>query len=80
MYFINSHDDKMWLESKKATITNGVPATEGVACWVFEFFKQVFFKLIYLIRSTAKQVIPTYINHSQPVIPDRIHLFVLNEV
>ena len=32
------------------------------------------FKLIYL-RSIAKQVIPTYINHSQPLIPDGIHLF-----
>ena len=32
------------------------------------------FKLIYL-RSIAKQVIPTYINHSRPVILDGIHLF-----
>jgi len=32
------------------------------------------FKLIYL-KSIAKQVIPTYINHSQPLIPDGIHLF-----
>jgi len=31
------------------------------------------FKLIYL-RSIAKQVIPTYINHSRPLIPDGIHL------
>ena len=40
------------------------------------FFK---FKLIYL-RSIAKQVIPTYINHSRPLILDGIHLFFLNEV
>jgi len=32
------------------------------------------FKLIYL-RSIAKQVIPTYINHSRPLIPDGIPLF-----
>jgi len=32
------------------------------------------FKLIYL-RSIANQVIPTYINHSRPLIPDGIHLF-----
>ena len=31
------------------------------------------FKLIYL-RSIAKQVIPTYINCSRPLIPDEIHL------
>jgi len=31
-------------------------------------------KLIYL-RSIAKQVIPTYINHSRPLIPGGIHLF-----
>ena len=37
------------------------------------------FKLIYL-RSIAKQVIPTYINHSRPLISDGIHLFFLNEV
>ena len=36
------------------------------------------FKLIYL-RSIAKQVIPTYINHSRPLISDDIHLF-FNEV
>ena len=35
---------------------------------------QHLFKLIYL-RSIAKQVIPTYINHSRPLIPDGIHLF-----
>jgi len=34
---------------------------------------QYWFKLIYL-RSIAKQVIPTYINHSRPLIPDGIHL------
>ena len=33
----------------------------------------IWFKLIYL-RSIAKQVIPTYINHSRPLIPDGIHL------
>jgi len=33
-----------------------------------------YFKLIYL-KSIAKQVIPTYINHSRPLIPDGIHLF-----
>jgi len=32
------------------------------------------FKLIYL-RSIAKQVIPTYINHSRPLILGGIHLF-----
>ena len=37
------------------------------------------FKLIYL-RSIAKQVIPTYNNHSRPLIPDGIHLFFFNEV
>ena len=34
----------------------------------------LWFKLIYL-RSIAKQVIPTYINHSRPLIPGGIHLF-----
>ena len=43
---------------------------KGTICW---------FKLIYT-RSIAKQVIPTYINHSRPLIPDGIHLFFLNEV
>ena len=38
------------------------------------FFIYFLFKLIYL-RSIAKQVIPTYINHSRPLIPDGIHLF-----
>ena len=38
-----------------------------------------FFKLIHL-RSIAKQVIPSYINHYRPLIPDGIHLFFLNEV
>jgi len=33
-------------------------------------------KLIYL-RSIAKQVIPTYINHSRPLIPDGIYLIFL---
>jgi len=28
----------------------------------------------YKLRSIAKQVIPTYINHSRPLIPDGIHL------
>jgi len=37
------------------------------------------FKLIYL-RSIAKQVIPTYINHFRPLIPDGSHLFFFNEV
>ena len=36
--------------------------------------KLSWFKLIYL-RSIAKRVIPTYINHSRPLIPDGIHLF-----
>ena len=43
------------------------------------YWVQVWFKLIYL-RSVAKHVIPTYINHSRPLIPDSIHLFLLNEV
>ena len=33
----------------------------------------IWFKLINL-RSIAKQVIPTYINRSRPLIPDGIHL------
>ena len=36
------------------------------------------FKLIYL-KSIAKQVIPTYINHTWPLIPDGIHLFFLTK-
>ena len=39
----------------------------------------LFFKLISL-RSIAKQVMPTYINHSGPLIPDKIHLIFFNEV
>ena len=38
------------------------------------FFNKFWFKLIYL-KSITKQVIPTYINHSRPLIPDDIHLF-----
>ena len=38
-----------------------------------------YFKLI-IFKSIAKQVIPTYINHSRPLIPDGIHLFFLNKV
>jgi len=41
--------------------------------------QKTWFNLIYL-RSIAKQVIPTYINHSRPLIPDGIHLYFLNEV
>ena len=44
---------------------------------MFSCSNQIFgfsFKLIYL-RSIAKQVIPTYINHSRPLIPDGIHFF-----
>ena len=37
------------------------------------------FKLIYF-RLIAKQVIPTYINLSRPLIPDGIHLIFFNEV
>ena len=37
------------------------------------------FKLIYF-RSIAKQVITTYINHSRPLIPDGIHLFIWTRV
>jgi len=37
-------------------------------------WKYSWFKLIYL-RSIAKQVIRTYMNHSWPLIPDCIHLF-----
>jgi len=33
----------------------------------------IWFKLIYL-SSITKQVIPTYINHPRPLIPDGIHL------
>ena len=35
-------------------------------------------KLIYL-RSSAKQVIPTYINYSRPLIPDGINLFFIEQ-
>jgi len=36
--------------------------------------------LFIYLRFIAKQVIPNYINHSRPLIPDGIHLFFLNEV
>jgi len=30
---------------------------------------------LFILRSIAKQVVPTYINHYRPHIPDGIHLF-----
>ena len=49
--------------------------------YIYPFFSDywttlnhIWFKLIYL-RSIAKQVILTYINHYRPLIPDDIHLF-----
>ena len=48
-----------------------MPINSYYLSWSYTLF---IFKLIYL-RSIAKQVIPTYINHSRPLIPDGINLF-----
>ena len=46
-----------------------------IVCIKFAVNPTAWFKLLIYLRSIAKQVIPTYINHSRPLIPDGIHLF-----
>jgi len=53
-------------------VTKSVQYTKGYTTAFTESIS-IYFKLIYL-RSIAKQVIPTYINCSRPLISDGIHL------
>jgi len=65
--FLKQNFDKRnwkWDQSIIYSIATG--ATSSIVITLFKF------KLIYL-RSIAKQVIPTYINHSRPLIPDGFH-------